>query len=346
MWPLSRTTRSKPSLSLVDERTMFQVSVERLDPLFDPEHIFVITGEEQVQELREQVPAIPATNYIVEPARRDTGPAAGLGTLYIAHQDPEAVIAVLTADHYISDTAKFRKALEAARKLALRDYIVAMGISATFPSPAFAYLRRGKWIDEVDGFSCYQATQLHEKPDPAVAAQLLLSGNYSWNSGMLVWRGETALQAFRKQCPELGDVLDHIEPAIGTPTYETALHKWFPKTPALSFDKAIMQNAENMVVLTVDIGWSDVGTWATLYDVLKSDRDSNKNVVRSDASHTLHLDTKRTFIISERVVVTIGVEDLIIIDTEDVLLVCRRDKSEEVRRVVQMLKDLGLEDYL
>jgi mannose-1-phosphate guanylyltransferase len=346
LWPLSRRERSKPMLALVERRTMFQISVERLLPLFDYDHIYIITGENQVEGLRGQVPEIPDENYIVEPDRRDTGPATGLGTLYIAARDPDAVIAVLTSDHYIHDTKKFRDILCAARQMAERNHIVTLGIQPSFASSSFAYLRRGTWLDEVNGFPCYQVAGIHEKPATARAAEFIMAGNYSWNSGMLIWRANVAMDAFRRHQPELSEIFDKIAPTVGTPNYEAALRRWFPAAPKLSIDQAIMEKADNMVTLTADIGWSDVGTWTTLYNLLRRGKSHEENVIHENTPRAIPVRTTGTFILSERLVVTIGVDDLVIIDTGDVILVCRRDQSEDVRKVVEMLREWGLDEYL
>ncbi len=343
LWPLSRRRQPKQALPLIDCKTMFQVSVERLAPLFTPEQIFVVTGEDQVDILRCQTPAIPTENFIVEPARRDTGPAAALGIMHIARHDPDAVVAVLTSDHHIGNPARFRAELDAARKVAEHGYIVTLSIAPSFPSSGYAYLRRGRQMAEIDGFPCYQVTAIHEKPELEVATAFLLAGNYSWNSGMLIGRARLALNAFRRRIPTLGDIFDNVAPSIGTPHYQDTLRAWFPKAPSISIDQAIMKDANNLVTLMADIGWSDVGSWTTLYDVLRADEFDN---VMENAPRTIQLRTRGTFVISERMVVTIGLEDMVIVDTDDVLLICRRDQSEEVRQIVQMLKEWGLEEYL
>jgi mannose-1-phosphate guanylyltransferase len=256
------------------------------------------------------------------------------------------VIAVLTSDHHIRDTEKFRDILCAARQMAERDHIVTLGIQPSFASSSFAYLRRSTWLDEIDGFSCYQVAGIYEKPAMARAAEFIMAGNYSWNSGMLIWRASVAMDAFRQQQPELSEIFDKIAPAIGTPDYEAVLQRWFPAAPKLSIDQAIMANADNMVTLTADIGWSDVGTWTTLYNLLRQSSDPDMNVVHEQTPHAIPIRTTGTFILSERLVVTIGVDNLVIIDTGDVVLVCRRDQSEDVRQVVEMLQEWGLDEYL
>jgi mannose-1-phosphate guanylyltransferase len=344
LWPLSRRNRPKQLLPLVGSRTMFQMSLQRLAPLFAPEQVVVVTARAYVDELRAQAPQVPAENFIAEPVGRDTGPAAGLGTLYIYGRDREAIVAVLTSDHHIGEPERFLQVLKAAYKLAERDYIVTLGVAPSFPSSGYAYLKRGDLLDEVDGFACYQAAGFCEKPDPLTAAKFLVSGEYSWNSGMLIWRADLALKEFRRQQPALGEVFDRVESALGGPQHDVVMSRWWPAVARASIDQAIMEGANNMVVMPVDIGWSDVGSWNTLYAVLKPDE--NENVRPSSFPLSVQIGARGTFVMSERMVVIIGVEDLVIVDTEDVLLVCRRDQSEDVRQVVEMLKEWGQENYL
>ncbi len=343
LWPLSRRDRPKQMLPLVNSQTMFQMSVERLAPLFAPSQIFVVVGQAHLEALQAQCPQIPVENFILEPEGRDTGPAAGLGALCLCRRDPDAVVAVLTADHYIGAPDRFLQALKAARTLAEQGHMVTLGITPSFPSSGYAYLERGDKIDEIDGFACFRVTGFREKPQPVVAAEFLLSGRYCWNSGMLICRADQMLREIRRQKPALGEALDRLAPALDGPEHEATLCRWWPTIEGVSIDQAIMDGAEDMVVVTADIGWSDVGSWNTLYEVLKPD--DVGNVVQGNAA-LVQLRTRGTFVMSERMVVTIGVEDMIIVDTGDVLLICRRDQSEDVRQIVRMLQDKGHDSFL
>ena len=218
------------------------------------------------------------------------------------------------------------------KKVLIRQYIVETDIHPFVEGATFDQVWRNKVED------------LYEKPDPLTAAEFLLSGKYSWNSGMLIWRADLALEEFRRQTPTLGEVLDHLASALGGPDQETVMERWWPECPKLSVDQAIMAGAGNMVIIPADIGWSDIGSWTTLYDVLKLDE--GENVTQGDMPLFVPLWTKGTFALSRRMVVTIGVEDLVIVDTDDVLLICRRDQSEDVRRIVDLLKEWGRDDYL
>lgn len=344
LWPLSRKTRPKQVLPLVEEHTMYQIAVERLDPLLPPDHIFVVAGRDLVDQLRTDTPQIPAENFIVEPFGMNNGPAAGLGTIHIRQRDPNAVIAYLAADHHIADKEKFRHVLEAGAELSNKGYIVTLGISPSFPSTGFGYIKRGEPLMSVGGFQAYHSAGFVEKPDADTAIQFLTTGLYSWNSGMFIWRIDQILSEFARQQPAMHALFEEIGRAVGRDDYQKTLDEIWPKMKKVSIDYAVMEGAEHMAVIPVDIGWSDVGSWATLFEVLTGDL--NGNVSRGHGQEHVKIDTKETLIVSDRMVVTIGIEDIVIVDTDDVLLVCHRDRSQDVRQVVSQLKEAGDESHL
>jgi mannose-1-phosphate guanylyltransferase len=347
LWPLSRRNRPKQSLPLVGDHSMFRLSVERLMPLFPPERIFVVTGANHVAELRQDAPELPDGNFLVEPFGRDSGPAAGLGTLHIAAQDPEAVVAVLTADHHITDLEGFRNTLAAAYQVAQQGRIVTLGISPSFPSTGFGYIKRGQLRETISGLKVYDSAGFREKPDPATAVEFVASGQYSWNSGMFIWKASQALAEFARQQPNIARQLEVIRQAYGAPNYQAAIERVWDKMDKLSVDYAIMEKAEQVAVIPVDIGWSDIGSWSALYEVLHPERaDERSNILHGQDGEAIMLDTSGTMIVSNRLVVAIGVQDLIIIDTHDALLVCRRDRAQDVRAVVKQLGDSGKDGLL
>ncbi len=339
LWPLSRKTRPKQMLPLVEERTMFEISVERLQPLLPPERVFVVTGRDQVEALSQCAPQVPIENFIVEPFGQDTGPAVGLGTVHIKHRDPDATIAVLTADQHIAEKARFRKVLAAAAELAGEGYIVTLGISPSFPSTGFGYIKRGEPLVKVGDFQAYVSAGFTEKPNADTAIQFMASGLYSWNSGMFIYKADQILGELARQQPDMHARLQTIGAAIDRDDYAAVLDEVWPAMTRLSLDYAVMEGAENVAVIPVDIGWSDIGSWATLLEVLAGDL--NGNVSRGHAQQHLKIDTCETLIVSDRMVVTIGIEDIVIVDTDDVLLVCHRDRSQDVRDVVSLLRDAG-----
>jgi mannose-1-phosphate guanylyltransferase len=342
LWPFSRQARPKQALPLIGDRTMFQHAVDRLGPLFPPDRITVVTGLKYAAILQPQVPELPADNFILEPSGRDSGPAVGLGAIHLLRRDPEAVMAMLTADHYITKVELFRSILATAEKVARAGKIVTLGIKPEFPSTGYGYIRQGELLGRFDGFEVFRAEQFTEKPNPATASVFFESGRYSWNSGMFIWRADQLLDEFRRQRPLTHRQLMTIADALGTPDEARVLNKVWPQIERISIDYAIMEGARDVAVIPMDIGWSDVGSWATLLDIVPSD--DQGNVVSGEH---LAIDTTRTLVRGqERLIVTIGLEDMIIVDTQDALLVCPTDRAQDVKAVVDRLKREGQDDLL
>ncbi len=343
LWPLSRERRPKPVLPLVDEtRSMFQISVERLSPLFPKDRILVVANGELSEMLHEQAPGLPNENFIIEPVGRDTAPAVGLGAIHVRHRDPEAVMAVLTADHYIADEAGFRAALEAACRVAGAGMIITLGITPTYPSTGFGYIERGKLSDTINGIKAYDLKRFVEKPDEAHAEEFLRSRRYSWNSGMFIWQVTRLMAEIALHAPALNASLETLAAAIGTPEYGSLLAKIWPDLAKISVDYALMEHvAKDVRVIPVDIGWSDIGNFEALYDILSQDED---HVIAG--RKPLLIDSKRLLIFSKRLVAAVGVEDLVIIDTDDALLVCPRDRAQDIKQLVEMLKKNHQQEYL
>ncbi|MBZ0278290.1 MAG: mannose-1-phosphate guanylyltransferase, partial [Anaerolineae bacterium] len=193
LWPMSRQDTPKQLLPLVDDVSMFRTTVDRLLPLFPPERIYIVTGRRYVEAMHQDVPEIPMANFITEPYGRNSGPAAGLGIAVIQQRDPEAVVAIMTSDHHIAKQDTFREVLKAAHELANDGYIATLGISPSFPSTGFGYIRQGEQLTRLNGFDCYHSRGFTEKPDPVTATAFIASGEYSWNSGMFIWRAKQAM---------------------------------------------------------------------------------------------------------------------------------------------------------
>jgi mannose-1-phosphate guanylyltransferase len=344
LWPLSRKDTPKQLLPLIDEHSMFRTCVLRLLPLFAPEQIYIVTGRDYVDMLHADTPEIPRENFIAEPYGKNTGPAVGLAMTTIQQRDPQATVAILTADHHIGKADDFRQVLKAAHEFAQHDHIVTLGISPTFPSTGFGYIQQGETLAEAHGFTGYQSLGFKEKPDLETATQFLASGDYSWNSGMFIWKAERALAEFKRQQPEMYAKLMELAPSVDTPQYETQLTEVWESLPAKSLDYAIMEGAENVTVIPADIGWSDVGAWDALFDVLELDSSGNGH--KGSGPERIILDNQNTFVYSDRLTVTIGVDDLIVVDTDDVLLICHKDRAQDVRTVVDQLRAAKNERYL
>lgn len=338
LWPLSRRDRPKQTLPLTEERTLFEVTVERLHGLIPPDQIYVVTGRDIQDALREGAPALPAENFILEPLGRDSGPAAGLGIFHIARRDPNAVIAILSADHHIANEERFLESLRCAEEFARKGFIVTLGIRATYPATGFGYIQRGELLGESGGFEVYRSLRFTEKPDEATAHAFLQSGQYSWNAGMFILTVQRGMAELERQRPDMYRLLEEV-----TASPERIDELW-PSMERISIDYAMMEDAPDMAVIPVDIGWSDVGTWATLFEVLRGDE--NENVARGKFTDHIQIDTRRTLIVSDRLVVTIGVSDLVIVDAENAILICHRDRAQDVKDVVTRLRERGEDDHL
>jgi mannose-1-phosphate guanylyltransferase len=342
LWPLSRRDRPKQSLVLIGGRTMFEHAVDRIAPLFQPEQIFVVTGAEHVRSLAAQAPELPPENFIVEPEGRGTAPCVGLGAIHLSRQDPEAVMAVLTADHFIADVARFRRALTAAAQVAEAGHLVTLGIMPSSPSTGYGYIKRGQSLGEVDGFPVFRADRFTEKPSLETALHMVESGEYSWNSGMFIWRVDRILEEFQRQMPDFYVQLTQVQAALGTPGYEPQLNRLWPEVIKQTIDYGVMEGAGDVAVFPVDIGWSDVGSWTSLSELLPTDTEGNTIV----GPH-VGIDTRDTFVFGgKRLVATIGLEGVVIVDTEDALLVCSREQEQEVREIVCWLDRENRREYL
>ncbi len=343
LWPLSRKARPKQSLRLVGDRTMFQLSVERLAPLFSPDHTFVVTAAEQVSVLSRQVPQLPEGNFIVEPLPRGTASAIGLAALYLRRRDSQATMAVLTADHYIADCEAFQRLLAAAHQVAQRGHLVTLGIQPSSASTGYGYIERGEMLAEMDGLTAYRVEAFREKPDAATAEAFVTDGKHTWNSGMFIWRVDRILSEMQQQMPRFYEQLAQIDAALGTDRESRVLGEVWPLVAAQTIDYGIMEGADDVAVIPADIGWTDIGSWATLLEILPGDADGN---VVIDTGQ-LGVDTNRTLIYgNRRLVATIGLSDMIIVDTDDVLLICSRDHVQDVKKIVDKLRAVGETKYL
>lgn len=343
LWPLSRKTRPKQMLSLFDEHTLFQTSVLRLEGLFRPDQIYVVTVADQAEELRAQAPEIPLENFILEPQPRGTASVVGYAAVVLQQRDPLAVMAVLTADHFIKDEPRFRHLLEVAQDVAQAGNLVTLGIEPTFPSTGFGYIQQGESLGRFQDLEAFRVVRFKEKPQEAQASEMLLSGDHAWNSGMFVWQVKDILAEFERQMPDLYASLQKIQDTWGSETAQQVVCDEWQHLVSETIDYGIMERAREVAVIpAAGLGWSDVGSWDSLYELLPGD--DCGNIVMGGAH--IGLDTHHSLVYvnqEHRLIVTIGVDDLVLVDTGDVLLVCRKDQAQRVRQVVNQLKQEGKE---
>lgn len=335
LWPLSRRERPKQMVRLFGDRTMFQWAVDRLRPLLPPERIFVVTGADQMEPLATQAPDLPRENFILEPLGRGTAPCIGLGAIHLHRRDPESVMAVVTADHFMRHIDRFCAVLAAAQAVAEQGYLVTLGIEPTGPATGYGYIRRGQPLGTFGDFPTFQVERFTEKPNAETALRFLQEGVYSWNSGMFIWRTERILAEFAALMPDLSATLTALADALGTPAYGPLLAQLWPTVRKEMIDYGVMEKADRVAVIPADLGWSDVGAWAAVMELQAADAAGNVSI----GDH-LPVDTARTMVFSttDRLVATVGIHDLIIVDTPEALLIIPREQSERVREVVQQLE--------
>jgi mannose-1-phosphate guanylyltransferase len=343
LWPLSRQKSPKQVLPLLGEHSMFAMAVERLQSLLTPEQVLVVVGAEQADLLKAEGTGIPEQNYVIEPAGRGTAPAIALSAIALRQRDPEAIMAVLTADHFIGDEEGFREVLKAARDVAAQNYLVTLGITPSSPSTGYGYVERGQFLMNANGFAAYQVVAFREKPDLVTAKHFVTSGRHSWNSGMFVWKAARFLDELSRTMPEFHQQLLTIEAALGTPAYARVLRDVWQAVQTKTVDYGVMEKARDVAVIPAEFGWNDVGSWATLLEIL--DNDEEGNVIRR-AEH-VGVDTSNTLVFGgDRLVATIGLRDMIVIDTGDAILVCPKDRAQDVKKIVDDLKQRGRMQYL
>ncbi|MBN2118745.1 MAG: NTP transferase domain-containing protein [Anaerolineales bacterium] len=346
LWPVSRKQTPKQLLPLLGRETLFQGTIARLEKLFPPERILVVTVAEQAREMQKQAPTIPVENYLIEPAPRGTASVVGLAAAVLRKRDPQAMMAIQTSDHYIRNHDLFHYLISAAFEVAQNGFLVTLGISPTYPAIGYGYIQQGEPLDGNYRYPVYAVKSFKEKPDERTAQQMLRSGDHSWNSGMFVWSADTIMSEIERQMPELCKAVNKIAAAWGTPEQNNVLQSYWYDLRSQTIDYGVMERAEKVAVLPASgLGWSDVGSWDSLFDVLLPDMNGN---VATNGQH-LALDTNNTLVYTsddERLVVTIGLDDMVIVDAGDVLMICKVDQSQKVRDVVEHLKKHRQEKYL
>lgn len=346
LWPVSRKDHPKHTLPLLGERTLFQMTVDRLNGFLPKDHVLVVTTQNQAAMLREQSPEIPAENFLIEPDPRGTASVIGLAATVLAKRDPDAVMMVLPSDHFIRNTDLFRLVMRVAVEVANKNYLVTLGITPTAPATGYGYIQRGDPLPEQFDYPAYHVRRFKEKPGQTGALDMLRQSDHSWNSGMFIWRVDAILKEFARLMPRLKVALDRVGAAWGTPEQDAVLRsEWMP-IRSETIDYGVMEYAERVAVLPAsDLGWSDVGNWDSLFDVLIPNESGN---VVFNGKHK-EFDTCGSLVYGnrdDRLVVTIGVDNLIIVDSGDVLLICHKDRTQKVRDVVNQLRKEKEDRYL
>jgi mannose-1-phosphate guanylyltransferase len=345
LWPRSRNQTPKQFLDLITDNTMLQETVRRVEPLVSLERLLVVVGCDHAQTVLDQVPGLPAENVIVEPARRNTAPCIGLAAVVIRGRDPDAAMAVMPSDHLVLDVDGFRRAALAAAEVAARGHLVTLGITPAGPHTGYGYIQRGAALPSAGGLDVYQVRRFAEKPDEDTARCFVESGDYYWNAGIFFWRVDRILEEIARRLPVLAAELQAVGAAWGTPRQAEVLDAAWERVDPISIDFGVMEKADRVAVLPVDIGWDDVGSWATLAQLLTARDDDN--LVHGAGRH-LFVDTSGTYVhtVAGRLVAAVGLQDIIIVDTPDALLVCHKSQAQAVKKIVEQLEADGLDEYL
>ncbi|AQT68862.1 Mannose-1-phosphate guanylyltransferase RfbM [Anaerohalosphaera lusitana] len=348
LWPLSRKSRPKQVLKLIEGNTLLRRCYDRLIPLFDPRNILVLTNAGYADIVRENLPDLPYGNVLAEPAVRDTAGAIGFAATVLSKYDPNARMAVVTADQLIEPTDVFQQALSDGLEYVKKnpDAMITFGIQPTFPSTQLGYIKVGEphkcesctnEIFDVDSFS--------EKPDIATSREYLSSGEYLWNSGMFIWQAKTILKNIEKYLPASKEPLKRIFAAWDGPRQEDVLKEWFIKMPKISIDYGVMEQAENVKAIRLNCSWRDMGSFSALADIISSDE--NNNIVVAGQSELI--DSKNNILVTEdedHLIAVIGLENMVVAHSPDATLVCPMDEAHRLKELLEVVKQHGGEKYL
>jgi mannose-1-phosphate guanylyltransferase len=345
-WPLSRKRHAKQVLALDGESTMIQQTVARLAPLTRERDLWIITNHDLQPVIGSQLPELRREQILAEPAARNTAPAIGLAAFVIERESPRAVIGMFPSDHVIGNDKRFRKDLDKALKIAAAgENIVVMGVKPTRAETGYGYIETGEKAHGV-----FRVRRFTEKPNSEKAREFLEHGNYLWNSGMFIWGAKTLANAIREHLPETAPYLEEIAASFGTKKFESTFAKLYAKCENISVDYAVLEprsakgeRKSNLYCIPADFGWNDLGSWAALYEHARNGKSSN--VVRS--TQAFALDADGNFVHApKKFVAVVGVKDLVVVDTDDALLITTREHSQEVGKVVKHLDDKKLEKLL
>jgi mannose-1-phosphate guanylyltransferase len=343
LWPMSRQQRPKQLFDLVTHQSLLKDTIDRLTPEFPINNIFIATNQNYIDLIKKQIPNFPAANILSEPSLRDTSACIGLATLRIMKIDPKANIAILPSDHYIQNEKKFREVLKKADKLATRENkIVILGIKPTRPATEFGYINISKSAKSIEKYKVFHVKKFVEKPDQATAKKYVKSWKYFWNAGMFIYPAEVMMEKIAHNMPQNFDILMQINKFINTKKETQSITEPYNQLEKISIDYGVMEKSNDLLVIPADIGWNDIGNWGALKDVLSDDNDTNVT-----KGNLITIDTKGSLIYgSKKPIATIGVKNMIIVDTEDILFICPKNKSADIKKIINHLKESNLENFL
>jgi mannose-1-phosphate guanylyltransferase len=344
-WPRSREKNPKHLLNIISEKTIIQETVDRIKPLVSPKNILVVTGKKHARTLIKQLPEIPSRNIIIEPEGKNTAACIGLAALHICKIVADDVMIVLPSDHDIADSEKFIDVLSAAAKVAAEeDGLVTIGIKPSSVQTGFGYIERAALYKNIVNKEVFRVKSIREKPDFQKATEFVQSGDFYWNSGMFIWKSSVILKEISRWLPELYSGLMKIDKALGSPEESATVSRVYKKLASISIDYGVMEKADNIFIIPGDFGWSDVGSWDALWEI--SPKDIKGNAALS-GSKTIIEDSGDSLVYNPRkLTALVGVKDLIIVETKDALLICKKGRSQDVKKIVEKLDVDKLKKYL
>ncbi|MEX0084427.1 mannose-1-phosphate guanylyltransferase/mannose-6-phosphate isomerase [Clostridium butyricum] len=343
-WPKSRKSLPKQFLSLTDDgKTMIQLTIERLKKIVDIDDVYIVTNKDYRDFVIEQINGIPEENILLEPMAKNTAPCIGLAAMHIKKKYKDAVMVVLPSDHLIKYNEIYIDTLKEAVEVAEEDKnLITIGITPSYPETGYGYINFGRDENDIERNNLYRVKRFVEKPNLDTAKEYLASGRYLWNSGMFVWKSSTILENFQKLMPDMYEGLNKIYETIGSDEEESILQREFAKFKGESIDYGIMERAGNIYTIPGSFGWDDVGSWLSLERINRTNDDGN--VIKGNV---ITINSKNSIIqAQDKLIATIGIDDLVIVDTDDALLISNKSNTQEVKKVIENLKICNRYEYL
>jgi mannose-1-phosphate guanylyltransferase len=354
-WPRSRRSRAKQVLALDGERTMIQQTLDRLLPVAAESDVWVITNTLLDKTIAAQLPQVPRGNILSEPAARNTAPACALAAFMLEPAHPEAVIGIFPSDHVVKDTARFAQVIRAGLAVAASgEKIVVLGVPPTRAETGYGYIELGAALDAVDGVAVRRVKRFTEKPDRARAEEFVASGNFSWNGGIFLWSARTLANAVREHCPAMAPLLQQIAAAHGSAQFDRVFAEVYPQCENISIDYAVLEPRSakgemqaEIYCLPADFAWNDIGSWAALDEHRADGHPGTVNICDGASGEPVVIDAIGNYVYAPgKTIALVGVSDLVVVETEDALLIATRERSQDVGKVVAELKARGREDLI
>lgn len=342
-WPKSRSKHPKQLLRIFNERSMIQNTVDRLNSLIPDSRLFIVSTEAQADQIKKQLPLLDEENLIIEPRGKNTAPCIGLAALFMERIDPEDIMVVLPADHLIENNQTFIQTLKVAAKVAAEtECLVTIGIQPNYPATGYGYIQFNQQIKDMDGISVLKVKTFAEKPNLDTAQRFLESGEFLWNSGIFVWKIKTILREIEEYLPHLYQGLLEVRKHLGTEKQAETIKRVYRQIKSISIDYGVMEYAKDVVVLKGNFGWNDLGSWDEVYKLLP--KDANGNVLIGN--HIIKNGKGCLIDSHDKFVAVLGLNDVIVINTDDAILICNRHQAQDVKEIVEIAKRKKLSQYL